>query len=108
MQTASSMPASAASRIASAAPGGGTRITEAFAPVATALRARERRPLRRELVKLFDEAALGLEPARALRLLAEWHVLGALEPGLALERPAIAPLRPLGRAVAARPRPGPR
>ena len=33
MQTASAMPASAASRIASAAPGGGTKITDAFAPV---------------------------------------------------------------------------
>ena len=33
MQAASDSPASAASRIASAAPGGGTKITEAFAPV---------------------------------------------------------------------------
>ena len=62
--------------------------------------------LRRELAKLFDEAALGLDPAQALRLLAEWHVLGALEPGLGLERPAVAPLRRLGRAVAAPPWPG--
>ena len=39
MQTTSSMPASAASRIASAAPGGGTNTTEALAPVsATASR----------------------------------------------------------------------
>lgn len=59
--------------------------------------------LRREIVKLFDEAALGLDPAQALRLLAEWHVLGALEPGLALERAALAPLRRLGRAVVAPP-----
>src|SRR5262245_35176985 len=35
MQIASAMPASAASRIASAAPGGGTKITEASAPVST-------------------------------------------------------------------------
>src|SRR5262245_60315109 len=35
MQTASAIPPSAASRIASAAPGGGTKITDAFAPVAT-------------------------------------------------------------------------
>ncbi len=34
MQTARSRPFSAASRIASAAPGGGTKITEALAPVA--------------------------------------------------------------------------
>ncbi len=34
MQTTSPMPASAASRIASAAPGGGTNTTEASAPVA--------------------------------------------------------------------------
>jgi hypothetical protein len=34
MQTARSSSLSAASRIASAAPGGGTKITEAFAPVA--------------------------------------------------------------------------
>jgi tRNA nucleotidyltransferase (CCA-adding enzyme) len=59
--------------------------------------------LRRELAKLFDEAALGLDPAQALRLLAEWHVLGALEPGLGLDRRALAPLRRLGRAVAAPP-----
>lgn len=59
--------------------------------------------LRRELVKLFDDAAQGLDPAAALRLLAEWHVLAALEPGLALDRRAVAPLRRLGRAVAAPP-----
>ena len=34
MHAASAMPASAASRIASAAPGGGTKITDALAPVA--------------------------------------------------------------------------
>jgi hypothetical protein len=33
MHTTSATPASAASRIASAAPGGGTKITEALAPV---------------------------------------------------------------------------
>jgi tRNA nucleotidyltransferase (CCA-adding enzyme) len=64
--------------------------------------------LRRELVKLFDEAALGLDPSQALRRLAEWHVLGALEPGLSLEPVAVAPLRRLGRAVAAPPWSGPR
>jgi tRNA nucleotidyltransferase (CCA-adding enzyme) len=55
--------------------------------------------LRRELVKLFDDAALGLDPALALRLLEGWHVLGALEPGLGVPRSAHAPLRRLGRAV---------
>lgn len=55
--------------------------------------------LRREFVKLFDDASLGLDPARALRLLSEWHVLAALEPGLSLEREAVVPLRRLGRAI---------
>jgi tRNA nucleotidyltransferase (CCA-adding enzyme) len=56
--------------------------------------------LRREVVKLFEDAALGLDPPRALGLLAEWHVLGALEPGLELVRKSVAPLRRLGRQVA--------
>jgi tRNA nucleotidyltransferase (CCA-adding enzyme) len=55
--------------------------------------------LRREIVKLFDDSVLGLDPSRALRLLSEWHVLGALEPGLTLEREVVAPLRRLGRAI---------
>jgi tRNA nucleotidyltransferase (CCA-adding enzyme) len=55
--------------------------------------------LRREFVKLFDDSALGLDPSRALRLLSEWHVLAALEPGLTLEREAVVPLRRLGRAI---------
>lgn len=55
--------------------------------------------LRREIVKLFEDAALGLDPARALRLLGDWHVLGALEPGLGVERAAALPLRRIGRAV---------
>ena len=59
--------------------------------------------LRREIEKLFQDAALGLDPTLALRLLESWHVLGALEPGLALPRAAHAPLRRLGRAVAAPP-----
>ncbi len=56
--------------------------------------------LRREFAKLFEDAALGLDPARAFRLLHDWHVLGALEPGLVLDRSASAPLRRLGRLVA--------
>jgi tRNA nucleotidyltransferase/poly(A) polymerase len=59
--------------------------------------------LRREFVKLFDDAALALDPSRALRLLSEWHVLAALEPGLTLEREAVAPLRRLGRMIASPP-----
>jgi len=55
--------------------------------------------LRREFVKLFDDCRLGLDPSRALRLLAEWHVLGALEPGLGLASESTAPLRRLGRAI---------
>jgi len=64
--------------------------------------------LRREFVKLFDEAAIGLDPSDAFRLLADWHLLGALEPGLSLEREAVAPLRRLGRSIAAPPWPAPR
>ncbi len=56
--------------------------------------------LRREIEKLFDDAQLGLDPPRVLRLLAAWHVLGALEPGLDLPRPSVAPLRRLGRITA--------
>ncbi len=63
---------------------------------------------RREFAKLFEDATLGLDPSRALRLLHDWHVLGALEPGLALERAAGAPLRRLGRFVAEPPWSGPR
>ena len=59
--------------------------------------------LRREIEKLFADAALGLDPTLALRLLESWHVLGALEPGLLLPRTVHAPLRRLGRAVVAPP-----
>jgi tRNA nucleotidyltransferase (CCA-adding enzyme) len=61
--------------------------------------------LRRELEKLFQDAEQGLDPAAALRLLAEWHVLPALEPGLSLPRSAIAPLRRLGRTIESPPWP---
>ncbi len=56
-----------------------------------------------ELEKLFAEAHAGGDPARALRLLSDWRVLGALEPGLALPRAARAPLRRLTRALAGDP-----
>jgi tRNA nucleotidyltransferase (CCA-adding enzyme) len=59
--------------------------------------------LRRELVKIFDDARLGLDPSGVLRLLSNWHVLGALEPGLELPRAAVVPLRRLGRAIASPP-----
>lgn len=55
--------------------------------------------LRREFVKLFDDAAAGLDPARALKLLDSWHVLGVLEPGLAFPREAVAAVRRVGRDV---------
>lgn len=51
-----------------------------------------------ELEKLFAEGAAGGDPARALALLHEWHVLPALEPGLSLPRSALAALRRLTRA----------
>ena len=59
--------------------------------------------LRRELVKVFDDARLGLDPSGVLRLLSKWHVLGTLEPGLDLPRAAVVPLRRLGRAIASPP-----
>lgn len=63
---------------------------------------------RRELVATFDEAHAGTHPGRVLRLLSDWHVLGALEPGLALGRDRMSPLRKLGKAVAAPEWPAPR
>ena len=59
--------------------------------------------LRRELERVFDDAPRGLDPTRALRALHDWHVLGALEPGLVLPPAAQLPLRRLGRAIAAPP-----
>ncbi len=56
--------------------------------------------LRREIEKLFVEAAQGVDPVAALKRLDDWHVLGALEPGLDLRREARAPLRRLGQVLA--------
>jgi hypothetical protein len=56
--------------------------------------------LRRELVKLVDDSAFGLDPATAFKLLSTWQVLGALEPGLESSPQAVVPLRRLGRAIA--------
>jgi tRNA nucleotidyltransferase (CCA-adding enzyme) len=53
--------------------------------------------LRGEWLKLFEDAAQGLDFVKPLRLLADWHVLAALEPGLELPRDAVVPLRRLGR-----------
>ncbi len=64
--------------------------------------------IRREIEKLFEDAHRGLDPAAALRKLGDWHVLGALEPGLELPREVIAPLRRLGRAAVSPPWHGPR
>ncbi|HVP30776.1 MAG TPA: hypothetical protein VMW35_16600 [Myxococcota bacterium] len=64
--------------------------------------------LRREIEKLFEDASQGLDPSAALRLLSEWHVLAALEPGLTLPSETLAPLRRLGRAIVQPPWPAPR
>jgi tRNA nucleotidyltransferase (CCA-adding enzyme) len=64
--------------------------------------------LRRELERVFEDARRGLDPAHALRVLDDWHVLGALEPGLCLPSEAAVPLRRLGRAIADPPWKSPR
>ncbi|MDD9872652.1 MAG: hypothetical protein OXU65_03980 [Deltaproteobacteria bacterium] len=56
--------------------------------------------IRAELVKLFAEPTLGLDPAAALGLLNRWRVLAALEPGLSLPAAAAGPLRRLGGLLA--------
>ena len=61
--------------------------------------------LRREFIRVFEDASRGLSPPRALRLLDDWHVLGALEPGLKLDARSTLPLRRLGRAIAEPPWP---
>jgi hypothetical protein len=43
---------------------------------------------------------MGLDPARALRLLSTWHVLGALEPGLGFDPKSAVALRRVGRGIA--------
>jgi tRNA nucleotidyltransferase (CCA-adding enzyme) len=64
--------------------------------------------LRRELERVFEDAGRGLDPAQALRVLDDWHVLGALEPGLCLPAQATVPMRRLGRAIAQPPWNSPR
>lgn len=63
---------------------------------------------RREVDRCFEDAQLGQNPTEALRRLADWHVLTAIEPGLELPRKAVAPLRRLGRALEVPPWRGPR
>ena len=58
---------------------------------------------RAEVVRLFDDARLGMDPARALRALEAWHVLPALEPGLSLPAGQATALRRLGRFLASPP-----
>jgi tRNA nucleotidyltransferase (CCA-adding enzyme) len=55
--------------------------------------------LRREIVKLFEDARYGVDPTRALKLLSKWQVLGALEPELSMPQEAAFPLRRVGRCV---------
>ena len=56
--------------------------------------------LRREFEKLFADARLGLDPALALRQLASWGFLSALESGLEWPKSAAAPVRRLGKVLA--------
>lgn len=58
---------------------------------------------RTELVKVFTDPAHGLDPARALRLLEDWHVLAALEPGLGLPPEVRPSLKRLGKDLAREP-----
>lgn len=63
---------------------------------------------RRELQLAFDEAQQGIHVGRILRLLSDWHVLAALEPGLSLPRDRMIPLRRLSKAIAEPEWPAPR
>ncbi len=63
---------------------------------------------RRELQLAFEEAQHGVLPGRILRLLSDWHVLSALEPGLSLGKDRAMPLRRLAKAITAPDWPAPR
>ena len=54
---------------------------------------------RRELELAFYDARHGTHAGKIVRSLADWHVLGALEPGLQLEKDRQVPLRRLSRAI---------
>jgi len=56
--------------------------------------------IRREIEKVFTDAACGLDPVAAIRRMSQWGLLGALDSGLVLPSPAVLPLRRLGKAVA--------
>jgi tRNA nucleotidyltransferase (CCA-adding enzyme) len=89
----------------SLAPGTRSALRDALRDGAFARVSGER--YRAEIARLFEDARQGLDPARALRWLDRAHVLGALEPGLRLAPEAAAPLRRLGRSLAAPTWPGP-
>ena len=55
---------------------------------------------RRELQFAFQEAEQGVSVGKVLRLLSDWHVLSALEPGLILAKDRVSPLRRLSKAIA--------
>ncbi len=55
---------------------------------------------RREMQLAVAEARHGAHVGQVLSRLGEWHVLGALEPGLTLERDRVAPLKRLSRVIA--------
>ena len=55
---------------------------------------------RRELQIAFDEAHRGVHVGHTLRLLSDWHVLAALEPGLVLRGEQLPALRKLAKAIA--------
>jgi len=63
---------------------------------------------RREIELAFEDARHGTHAGKILRSLADWHVLGALEPGLQLEKDRLVPLRRLSKAIAAPDWPAPR
>ena len=63
---------------------------------------------RRELEFVFAEAREGAHAGKILRLLDDWHVLGALEPGLALGSDRLVPLRRLSKVTAEPDWPAPR
>jgi len=55
---------------------------------------------RRELQLIFAEADRGVPSGKVLRSLSDWHVLGALEPGLILAPDRALPLRRLSKSIA--------
>lgn len=63
---------------------------------------------RRELEFAFAEARHGAHAGTILKALADWHVLGALEPGLGLDADRRVPLRRLSKTIAAPEWSGPR